>query len=202
MSIAYNIKELRLNHHLSQKEFAAIAGVSDKAVSTWENGTKIPRMGAIQKIADHFGILKSDIIEPTPESTKKDNKIPILGSVAAGTPIEAYEDLLGYVEDKSYHNDGEKYFALRIAGHSMEPTIKDGDIVIVRQQPTVDSGDIAIVLVDGEAATAKEIHIRKDGITLVGHNPSVYTPHFYSNEDVATLPVNILGRVMEVRRYL
>ena len=202
MSIAYNIKELRLNHHLSQKEFAAIAGVSDKAVSTWENGTKIPRMGAIQKIADHFGILKSDIIEPTPESTKRENKIPILGSVAAGTPIEAYEDLLGYVEDKSYHNDGEKYFALRIAGHSMEPTIKDGDIVIVRQQPTVDSGDIAIVLVDGESATAKEVHIRKDGITLVGHNPSVYTPHFYSNEDVATLPVNILGRVMEVRRYL
>lgn len=202
MSIAYNIKELRLNHHLSQKEFAAIAGVSDKAVSTWENGTKIPRMGAIQKIADHFGILKSDIIEPIPESTKETkHKIPILGSVAAGTPIEAYEDLLGYVEDKSYH-DGEKYFALRITGHSMEPTIKDGDIVIVRQQPTVDSGDIAIVLVDGESATAKEVHIRKDGITLVGHNPSVYTPHFYSNEDVATLPVNILGRVMEVRRYL
>ena len=50
-------------HGLSQKELAQIAGVSDKAVSTWENGTKEPRMGAVQKIADHFGLKKSNLIE-------------------------------------------------------------------------------------------------------------------------------------------
>jgi transcriptional regulator with XRE-family HTH domain len=63
VGIKENIKSLRLKHGLSQKELADIAGVSDKAVSTWELGTNEPRMGAIQKIADHFGILKSDIIE-------------------------------------------------------------------------------------------------------------------------------------------
>ena len=63
MSIAYNIKKLREEHGLSQAEFGAIAGVSDKAVSTWELGLKVPRMGAIQKLADHFGITKSYIIE-------------------------------------------------------------------------------------------------------------------------------------------
>lgn len=66
MSIAQNIKTLRKSHKLSQLEFGKIAGVSDKAVSTWENGEKVPRMGAIQKIADHFGIAKSDIIEDDP----------------------------------------------------------------------------------------------------------------------------------------
>lgn len=77
MSIAINIKELRLKHGLSQKEFAKIAGVSDKAVSTWENGTKEPRMGTIQKIADYFGLKKSDIIEDKetlPELTAKDER--------------------------------------------------------------------------------------------------------------------------------
>lgn len=78
MSISKNIKKLRLEHNLSQKEFAKIAGVSDKAVSTWENGTKEPRMGTIQKIADFFGIKKSDIIEDNddnlPELTSRDER--------------------------------------------------------------------------------------------------------------------------------
>lgn len=70
MSIADNIKQLRISRGLSQKEFAVIAGVTDKAVSTWEASGKIPRMGAIQRIADYFNIKKSAIIEdnlPMPE---------------------------------------------------------------------------------------------------------------------------------------
>lgn len=63
MGIAENIKRLRQEAGMSQAEFGAIAGVTDKAVSTWETGAKEPRMGAIQKIADHFHVSKSDIIE-------------------------------------------------------------------------------------------------------------------------------------------
>ncbi len=63
MPISENIKILRTKYNLSQKDLALIAGVSDKAVSTWERGTKEPRMGVIQKIADHFGLMKSNLIE-------------------------------------------------------------------------------------------------------------------------------------------
>lgn len=63
MSIGANIKRLRELFDLTQKDLADIAGVTDKAVSTWETGLKEPRMGTIQKIADHFGIQKSNIIE-------------------------------------------------------------------------------------------------------------------------------------------
>ena len=63
MSIGKNIKKLRSNYGLSQKDLAIIAGVTDKTVSAWENDRIDPRMGAIQKMADHFGIKKSDIIE-------------------------------------------------------------------------------------------------------------------------------------------
>ena len=66
MSIAENIKRLREEHNMSQKEFGKIADASDKAVSSWERGERIPRMGAIEKIANHFGIQKSDIIEDVP----------------------------------------------------------------------------------------------------------------------------------------
>lgn len=69
MGISENIKNLRQKYNLSQKDLALIAGVTDKAVSTWENGLKEPRMGTIQKIADHFGIKKSDLIEDVAEPT-------------------------------------------------------------------------------------------------------------------------------------
>ena len=63
MTISKNIKSIREQYNLSQKELALIAGVSEQAVSTWETGIREPRMGAIQKIADHFGLKKSDIID-------------------------------------------------------------------------------------------------------------------------------------------
>lgn len=69
MTISENIKNLRLKYGLSQRKLGLIAGVTDKAVSTWEQGIKEPRMGAIQKMADHFGIKKSDIIEDQPAAT-------------------------------------------------------------------------------------------------------------------------------------
>lgn len=65
MSISENIKQLRLKHGLDQVQFGEIAGVTDKAVSSWENGITIPRMGAIERLAAHFDIRKSDIIEDT-----------------------------------------------------------------------------------------------------------------------------------------
>lgn len=163
-----------------------IMGLSDDP-----HGTKVPEGKGFY---ESFGMTSQDAIIHS-------YKIPILGRVAAGIPIDAHEEILGYQYiNEKYRNDGYNYFALRISGKSMEPTIMDGDIVIVRQQPTVDSGDIAIVFVDGEDATVKEVKESPDGITLIGHNVAVYTPHFYSNKDIQELPVQIIGRVMQTIR--
>lgn len=67
MSISENIKNLRLQYDLTQSELGEIAGVSDKAVSTWENGTAEPRMGAIQRIAEHFHISKGSLVDDAPD---------------------------------------------------------------------------------------------------------------------------------------
>ena len=63
MSIANNIKRIRKEYGLTQTDLGKIAGVSDKAVSKWEIGSAEPRMGAVQKMADYFGIPKSKIID-------------------------------------------------------------------------------------------------------------------------------------------
>lgn len=76
-------------HGLSQKELARIAGVSDKAVSTWESGSKEPRMGAVQKIADHFGLKKSNLIEDNGleiSITPAQSPAPALGDLPTVSP--------------------------------------------------------------------------------------------------------------------
>lgn len=134
------------------------------------------------------------------KSKRKVARIPVLGRVAAGVPIEAIENIEDYEE--MYINafdDPHDYFALRIVGHSMEPRIWDGDVVIVHKQNDADNGKIAVVLVNGNDATVKQIKKSDSGITLIGMNPAVYSPHFYTAEEVIQLPVRILGVVCEVR---
>ena len=71
-TIADNIKKLRKNYSLTQGQLGEIAGVTDKAVSTWENGVAVPRMAVAQKISDHFGISLSEILEANEDDTKYD----------------------------------------------------------------------------------------------------------------------------------
>lgn len=187
-------------------------GISKSTISEYLSGNYEPKQKNIYKLATALGILPSELmgIEPPPPSlptTKLSSeycyRIPLLGRVAAGEPIYADDRIEGYefIEER-YKDDGFDYFALRIQGRSMEPTIMDGDTVIVRQQSTVDNGQIAIVLIDGEDATAKEVKEGPEGITLIGHNTSVYTPHHYTPREVMELPVQVIGKVIEIRRRI
>lgn len=108
-------------------------------------------------------------------------RIPVLGRVVAGIPLEAITDIIDYEEIPAQMAKSGTYFALEVKGRSMEPTLHEGDVVIVRQQPEVGNGEIAIVLVNGDEATVKEVKEGPDGLTLIGHNVGVYSPHFYTN---------------------
>ena len=81
----------------------------------------------------------------------------------------------------------------------MEPRMESDDVVIVKQQPDANSGDTVIVLVNGDDATCKRLQKTDNGIMLVSTNPK-YPPMFYSNEDIQTKPVVILGKVVELRQ--
>lgn len=92
MGIPENVKFIRDKYDLSQKELGEIAGVSDKAVSSWETGEKKPRMGSIQKMADHFGIKKSDIIEDDGIAAQAQRQGYYLNPEAAKMAQELYDN--------------------------------------------------------------------------------------------------------------
>lgn len=189
----------------SRSDICKDLGFAYTTFTSWETGVNYPRIDKIEMMADYFHIEKSDLIEDKtdkPSSPTKGIRIPVLGKVAAGIPIEAITDIEDWEEiPQSMAKTGE-YFALKIAGKSMEPRMMDGDVVIVRRQSDVDSGDIAVVLVNGNDATVKQISKSDAGLTLIGWNPSVYTPRTYNKKECKELPVTILGKVVEIRGKL
>ena len=92
-----------------------------------------------------------------------------------------------------------KYIALKIKGDSMMPSIIDGDIAIIRLQEVADTGDIVIAMINGEDSTCKKLKKDLKGIWLMPLNPA-YEPMYFTNDEVAELPVKILGVVVETRR--
>lgn len=205
MSIGKNIKKLRETHNLSQEELAEIAGVTDKAVSTWENETKTPRMGAIQKIADHFGILKSDIIEERKINPIDKNKlikgdsvpVPLLGSIAAGVPLEMIPVIEMVNVPKEVAELYPNSFLVKVSGDSMNKIIPSGALALIDPTAEVKNGDIAAVTVNGYDATLKRFFKFQDGITL---EPESYNPEnstqFYSSKDQEFNPVHIKGKLV------
>lgn len=204
MSIGTRMKERRLQLNKTLEEVGSVVGVSKATIQRYEKGaiTNIPS-DKIEKIAKALSTTPAFLMGWEDKSNRlKRVRIPILGRVVAGIPLEAITDIEGYEEITPKMASLGEYFALKIKGHSMEPQILDGDIVICKCQSDVESGNIAIVLVNGDEATCKQIKKSPEGVTLIGFNPLVYPPHFYSNKEIETLPVNVIGKVVELRRSL
>lgn len=173
MSISDNIKNLRIEYNLTQTELGKIAGVSGKAVWTWENGLAEPRMGAIQKIADYFNIKKSIIIDdngnisdlPSNAILPSAKSIPIMGTICAGDGIVCEDDYSGnFIIDADY--------CLRVHGDSMQTAnIFDGDLVFIKKDCDIESGKIyAVEKLDTKEAYLKKISLDKNSIILTPCN--------------------------------
>ena len=202
-NIGARIKQARIDAGFSVEELAKKIGKNRATIYRYESGeiADLPTT-ILEPLAKALGTTPAQLMGWEPEQPKekpKGIKIPVLGSVAAGVPITAVSDIEDYEEITPEMARQGEYFALKIKGDSMSPLIRDGNIVIVRKQAYIDTGDVAVVLVNGDEATVKEIKKTKEGITLIGWNPSVYTPKFYSKEEIEKLPVDIVGKVVESR---
>lgn len=201
-----NLKALRTEKKYSQQKLATLLRVSRSTVAMWESGASQPDNDALLKIANIFDTSVDYLLGREVSSTNQDSpprqkgvRIPILGYVPAGIPIEAIEDILGYEEITPEMARNGQHFALKIKGDSMIPDIKDGDIVIVRMQPDVESGETAIVQINGDEATCKRVVKHKTGISIVANNPA-YESRFFTNEEIMELPVTVVGKIVELRR--
>ncbi len=200
--ISKRISSAMASAKLSYGELSRITGISKSALQRYATGeTEKCPLDRITAIANATGVSPAYLMGWETNNSPKVHsavKIPVLGNVAAGIPIEAVENIIDYEEIPEEMAMTGEFFALRIKGDSMEPKISDGDIVVVRKQDNVDSGNIAIVLVNGDDATCKKFVRHENGVSLVSSNPA-YSPMFYTNDEIEKKPVRILGRVVELR---
>lgn len=200
--ISNNLK--RLAHGRTQQRISNETGIPVSTLSGYFAKRSTPNAGAVQKLADYFGVNKSDI-DPrygtSPQNLKPVNetiKIPLLGTIACGDPILADENIAGYLSEPTDFLPSGKLFYLRAKGQSMEPTIKDGSLVLIRQQSDVEDGEIAAILfVDDNEATLKRIKRAGPTVILMPDNRE-YEPIIASDSN----PVRILGKAVRVTTNL
>lgn len=204
MSLGENIKQARLMAKISQEELAKRLGYKSRStiakIESGENDLTQKKVAAFAKALNVSIDFLMDGAGKRAEDNIRVYEIPVVGKVVAGTPIDAIENITEYIRITNPAAADGSYYALHITGASMEPEMREGDLVIVHKQDYFDSGDICIVLVNGHEATVKKVQKNDKGITLIGFNAIVYPPHFYSAQEVEDLPVRIIGKVKEVRR--
>lgn len=191
-----------------------ITNFADKANLSSNNEMALYSFGAdllhtasieTKKLIKFYSSIKKDFVTQSFNNTQQSKtiKIPVLGSIPAGIPIQLIQDVIDY-EDISEEmlKGGKEYFALKVKGTSMWPKYLDGDTIIVLKQNDCESGQDAIVMVNGDDGTFKRVIKKDTGITLEPINQQEYNSVSYSNEDIEKLPIKILGVVKEIRRKI
>ena len=135
-------------------------------------------------------------------------QIPVLGTIKAGIPIEAQEDIIEYVDiPREWTKGNKEFYGLKISGDSMLPKYQTDDIVIFEKTEdyTKANKKDCAVMVNGYDATFKNVTINDSGITLIPfniNNSENYQPTFYDRQAISDLPVKIIGIAVEKRTRL
>ena len=206
MTVGDRIRQARLEQDVTQQELADYIGVSKQAVYKYENNivTNIPT-DKVDAIAKRLRVSPAYLMgweeQPAPAASKEPAippgfmpmpemvQVPLIGSIACGTPITAEQNIKSYVGvPAAWRAD----FALECHGDSMAPTICDGDVVCIRSQPEVEQGQIAAVRI-GEEATLKHCYYQNGVVQLIADNPSVCPPMVYTGSDLDVIEVEGLA---------
>lgn len=198
-----NFQALCRSKGIAESTAALACGKSKSSYTNWKNGA-IPQNTTLYKVADYFGVtvdwLMSDhsdahYVNASPaEEPGNEFRLPVYGSISAGRGVLAEEDIIGWAyADEEYH-DGE-HFWLSVKGVSMEPDLKNGDLVLIRKQQCLDGGQIGAFIFGGEGFVKKYLP-SDDGIHLHSLNPVfpdiIVTPESYDQ-------FQIIGKIVESR---
>jgi repressor LexA len=199
--VGSQIRKFRKARGMTQRELGFRIGVKHNTISGYESGTNEPEQNILFAIADVLGISINDLF-PSPTNVEpvepKFARIPVLGTIACGEPILAEENISEYIYMPIDRLPNGNLFYLRAKGTSMEPTIPDGSLVLIREQPEVEPGAIAAVLVNGATeATLKRIKRQGNMIILMPDNPE-HEPIVITPDN----PVRIIGRAVQVTQLL
>lgn len=195
------LNELRKQQKLSISELARKVDMSKSTVSQYFNGKLQFPLNRAHDFARVLGVTTDDLLGLDLSKVNPVNrltKIPLLGTIACGDPILADENIAGYLSEPTDFLPSGKLFYLRAKGQSMDPTIKDGSLVLIRQQPDVEDGEIAAILfVDDDEATLKRIKRAGPTVILMPDNRK-YEPIIVDQDH----PARILGKAVRVTTNL
>lgn len=185
-----NLRYLRNKNGIEQLELANMLGLkSASAVSEWEKGIRIPNAGVLSDLSNIFNVTIDNLMNINLEKFNigTSNPIPLLGTIAAGTPVLAEENIEDYFSlDSTIKAD----FALEVKGDSMLGAgIFPGDIVFIKQQPNLENGEIGAILIEDEA-TLKKFY-RDNGTIVLQSENDMYQPIILTNGNV-----KILGKLV------
>lgn len=203
MGIGLNIRRLRESHGLTQEEFGKIANVSSMAVSQWENGRAVPRMGAVQAIADYFNISKGEILDEPGQMPP--NAIPVVASEVATVPLVSLGRVhAGSFEDEDAHAgrvevpasvaaSHPRAFALEVEGDCMDRVIPEGSHALVDPDREPGNGSIAVVETDSYQAVMRRWYRGSSTLMLTADSHSEQEDMVFGPEDG---PVRVVGTVV------
>lgn len=190
---------------MSPVELSKDSGVSKSALNHYLKGDLVPSQENAEKMAAVLKVnplwlmgIQKNMIPDQPVVSDGAVQIKVLGRVAAGIPIEAVTEYIDTEEIPAKMAQSGDYFGLQIHGDSMEPRMREGDVVIVRQQDDAENGDIVIAMVNGSDATCKRLTKYAGGIGLISLNPN-YDPMMFTDQEIVDKPVRIIGKVVELR---
>lgn len=197
MNFKEYLKKYKEKMGVSNEYIASQLGVNRSTVTRWLKGdTKVTNPEVIEKLSFILGVDVESLINSEERYEK-----PVLGEVKAGYDLLIDENFEGYeqvTQDDYYRGD----FFLRVVGDSMSGAhIHDGDLLYVKKCNEVPSGTIAVVLINRCEVTVKKV-IKKEGLLILEPaNPSVDV-RYYSQEEVKSLPVEIIGKALYSRSDL
>lgn len=197
-----NIKKYLKRIGKNQTDLAKDLNIPEMTVSNWINAKTYPRVDKIQLMADYFGVYRSDLTEDKPSNfypiSQDRVQIPILGTIACGEPILVQENFSGYqYESADNLPSGDVYF-VEAKGDSMEPTIPNGALVLIRQQNDVENGEIAAVLVNGDTEVTLKRVKKLDNMVMLMPDNHTYEPIIVSSAN----PARILGKAIRFTQEL
>ena len=222
MSLGSFINIYLERNNMSISEFARRCGISKAYVSMIIKGVNpangeplAPSIKIMDKIAKGMcitidelfknvdGLVRINGASPEDSSISHANAITInvLGRVAAGIPIDAIDEVIDQEEISPRLAQTGEFFGLRIKGDSMSPQIMDGDTVIVRKQEDAESDQIVIAIINGNDGVCKKLRKIAHGLMLISLNPQ-YDPMVFDYSEIDSIPVKIIGKVVEIRRKL
>ena len=201
------LKELREKRELSLRKVDELTNINYSHLNQIEHGQRNVTPALLKNLSSVYKVYYMELFEKAGyvdlinnEKQHSYTRIPVLGNIPAGIPIELIEDNLGYEDiSEDMLKGGKEYFAVKVQGNSMEPQYLDGDVLIVLKQNSCENKQDCIVMVNGDDGTFKRVFISDTGITLQPLN-NEYMPVFYTNKEVIEKPVKILGVVKEIRR--